>query len=439
MGSVAMHKTTSLAVGWLATLMAAACTDAAHSLGSSLTNATSSGTGGVAVTDAGVTGMEAGADAGTDGRLGPEVVEMPTDGLRFLDGGIPPDSGCAGMSMATEAKPVVLQMVVDASASMLHPAPNSTGTKWDITRNALVSALGALPESVWIGVQFFPNQVTYASLVQQPHTACINQADNVNVAPLGPPGSTQRLAIDRAFARVTPVVAAGTPTLDAYVLALEPMVGFTTLPTDQFVLLITDGQPTFAEWCLGTGMPTATSPTLEELTDPIVAAIGNAYALGIKTFVIGSPGSEVGADGNTDVRPWLSQAARAGGTAPSNCVDTGPSFCHFDMTQSLDFASDLGSTLRQITSTVVPCIYDVPLPDGGTIDPYLVSIFYTSSDQQRFMVVPNQSPTCDRGWHYTDATMTKIEICGATCDRLHGDPGAQIDVVFGCEPIIVVE
>jgi hypothetical protein len=231
---------------------------------------------------------------------------------------------------------------------------------------------------------------------------------------------------------------AGTPTLDAILLALSPMVGNTTIPEDQFMLLVTDGQPTYAEWCVGDGVPHAANPSLQDLTDPIVNQIGVANAAGIKTFVIGSPGSEEGADTSIDARPWMSRAARAGGTGLPNCVDTGPNFCHFDMTQSQDFAGDLGLALQQIANTVVPCKYAVPQVDVGTIDASKAALYFTAGDGTVWALAQNLSPTCDLGWHYTDDTKTQVEICGTTCDKIRRDPQAQMDVLFGCAPPVIL-
>jgi hypothetical protein len=367
--------------------------------------------------------------------------EQPQVDMVQVDSVAGVEDACSGIAKGTEPKPVVLQMVVDVSSSMGLPAPNTTATKWSITRDALVGAMGSLPESVWIGVQFFPNKRTdtYSATPQQPHTACVNQANNVGIAPLGPPGSGQRAAIDSAFGAITLVTGAGTPTLDAYLLALQPIYNSTNLPTDQFTLLITDGQPTYAEFCVGDGVPHVSNPSLQDLTDPIVNQIGVANAAGIQTFVIGSPGSEVGADTSIDARPWMSRAARAGGTDLAGCVDTGPNFCHFDMSQSQDFAGDLGLALQKIANTLVTCFYDVPAVDGATIDVSKTSLYFTAGDQTVWVLTQNLSATCDLGWHYTDATKTQIEICGKTCDKIRSDPGASMDVLFGCESPVVVQ
>jgi hypothetical protein len=389
--------------------------------------------------DAGcVVGCEEAGPGGGDAQADASGPLPPAGGLIPYDGKLP--DACAGQSASTDPKPVVLEMIVDVSASMLLSPANSSDTKWNITRNALVGAMGSLSPSVWIGVQFFPNKQTgsWGASPQQPHTTCVNQADNVNIAPLNTPGSAQRLAIDGAFGRVSPVTGAGTPTLDAYELALEEIYGRSDLPVDKFLLLITDGQPTYAEWCVGNGVPTVTNPTLQELTDPIVNRVSAARAAGVRTFVIGSPGSEQGADTSIDARPWLSRAARAGGTELPGCVDTAPNFCHFDLTGSQNFATNLALALQQIANTVVPCIYDVVPPDGGTIDTEKINVFYTSGGQ-RYLVVQNESSTCELGWHFVANTnQTQIEICGSTCDQIKSDPGATMDLFYGCQSIAIV-
>ena len=268
-----------------------------------------------------------------------------------------------------------------------------------------------------LGVAFFPNMPTGASAVPQPPTACVDQADNVDLAPLGPAGSTQRGAIDQAFSSLTIPADCGTPTLDAYRLALAPMAE-TSLPPDKFLLLVTDGQPTYAGGCVGDGTPTSDSATLQALTDPIVAEIGNAFAAGSRTFVIGLPGSAEGSTTGFDARAWLSAAARAGGTARADCSDTGsPSSCHFDLATSENLAQDLGDVLAGISPAIASCKYRVPQPDGGVVDVSKLDLLYQAGDGNRYLVVRNLASNCQLGWHFTDDTKTQMEICGSTCDR----------------------
>src|SRR6185436_11811818 len=74
-----------------------------------------------------------------------------------------------------------------------------------------------------------------------------------------------------------------------------------------------------------------------------------ALAVGIKTWVIGAPGSE-------PARHMLSSLAVAGGTARKGCnpgtnADPQSGNCHYDMTTS-DFQQALEEALKQIVSVV---------------------------------------------------------------------------------------
>ena len=89
---------------------------------------------------------------------------------------------------------------------------------------------------------------------------------------------------------------------------------------------------------------------------PLIPEAASALARGMKTFVIGSPGSE-------DARRSLSQMAEAGGTATEGCSHTGsPFYCHFDMTEEADFAVALRDALASISGLALSCAYDIPSP-----------------------------------------------------------------------------
>ena len=163
----------------------------------------------------------------------------------------------------------------------------------------------------------------------------------------------------------------GTPTHDAFKIGVAT-ISQTTLTGNRFVVLITDGQPTYAEGCAGTGrQQDANDPR------PIIEEARRAAQQGIRTFVIGSPGSEeANAAGFPQARTWLSMMAAAGGTAVAGCSDNGPNFCHFDMTQQTDFSKALQDTLKLIVGTVVGCSYPIPA-SSGAIDPNKVNVFFT--------------------------------------------------------------
>jgi hypothetical protein len=402
-------------------LIAAACSSDSKSSGG--------GTGGAGCV---VCGLDGGGDAelvdGSSIPPGQDLIPISQAGEAgiLLMG----DAACQGTKIETEAGPTTLQMVVDVSGSM-NATTDSTGgrSKWAVTRDALVAATAALPANIAVGVTFYPNMATSRGTTPRNPTACVNQGDDVAIAPLGTASSQQRTDIDNAFATVAPNSGGGTPTYDAYSLALPPLQT-STYSQSKYMLLITDGQPTFSQNCVGTGY---TSDPVDPA--PIVDLVTAAFGAGVKTFVIGSPGSEQNVSTNADSRAWLSQAARVGGTAPAACSDSGsPEYCHFDMTQAPDFSAALTAALKAITNTIIPCVYPVNPPPGGVIDYAKVNLIYTDASQNEYAVVKNLGTTCDRGWHYINNN-TEIEVCGDTCTKIKADSAASMEVLFGCEPI----
>jgi hypothetical protein len=163
---------------------------------------------------------------------------------------------------------------------------------------------------------------------------------------------------------------------------------------------------------------------------PLIAAVGDSFKppSGIKTFVIGSPGSE-GARGD------LSKMATAGGTASPGCSNAGPNYCHLDMTTASDFAAALADGLAAIAGQIGTCEYAVPPPPNGkTINPGQVNVLYTKGDGTESSIGQDATGTCASGWVYDDAqNPTKITLCGADCDAVKADQGAKIDLIFGCD------
>jgi hypothetical protein len=336
-------------------------------------------------------------------------------------------SGCAGGSAEPEGAPSILEFVLDVSGTM-------RGAKWNACAAALRTAVAALPDNIAVGFEFFPN-MNNGGAVATPsdHTPCIDHSDDVAPAALGPVGSAQRNALNAALDAVVPDANGATPTQDALDYAYS-LLRQNTSQSSKYVVLVTDGQPTLASGCYGMA-----APRTPDDTGPIITDIGNVLAQdGIKTFIVGSPGSESNAGTGADVRDWLSAAARAGGTGPAGCSDTGtPQFCHFDLSQSTDFGTELAGALNTIGQWVVGCDYTLPATapsTGDPIDPDKVNLIYTDGAGQSHLLLPNPDPNCAVGWHYLDASYTQIHICGTTCSTIQGDARASLDLVFGCMP-----
>ena len=338
-------------------------------------------------------------------------------------------SSCAGWASEGENLPAILDFVVDVSGSMGQKAPTTGNqSKWAITSVALLEALDTLPATTAVGMIFFPNMDTVSNK-SGPKPDCSTCVKTGGMIPIALLDAAQRKALADGIKAAK--AAGGTPTHDAYNYELEHNMGVTQLPGQKFMALITDGQPTFLEGCYGSGQ------TVDPVaTQPIVNAIKNAWATdGVKTFIIGSPGSEAQASTGDDGRGWLSEAARVGQTplTPA-CSDSGPNYCHFDMSQVPDFAAGFRDALAQIAGQVVSCSYTIPKPPTGqSLDLTKVNVVLTTGVPEYLLVQRATSSTCTDGW-FLDAN-NNIVLCTNTCDKAKADPKATLDLLFGCATI----
>jgi hypothetical protein len=343
-------------------------------------------------------------------------------------------SACAGWSGELESGPSKLQLVVDISSSMNQKAGSSQETKWAATQNALMEAIPGdgtatypgLSASTAVGLLFYPNKQSTPTVAQQALAACLDTAAMIPMAQLGGATSadTQRAKIRQAFQSA--VLAQGTPTYDAYTYALNNSTLSTAasaLPGAPFQLLITDGQPTIAQGCSN---PNGDISDVDSA--PIVQAVTDAWTQhGVKTFVIGSPGSE-------DARAWLSQAAVAGQTAASGCAVGGPNYCHMDMTTAPNFSAALSTGLAQVTSQIASCTYSLPTsPAGQTLDLTQISVIANLSTGIHFLI-QDTSGDCTVGWQFDD--QKNIKLCAQTCATIQADPTATVDVAVVCADAI---
>ena len=373
------------------------------------------------------------------------------------------NSACAGADAELEVNPALLEFIVDVSGSMAdHPIGSADQTKWDITKTALTDAiLNGLPDTTGVGMLLFPNMNTVVNhnheqnpVIALPIETCVNVAAAVPVAPLGPTGSEQRTKVKAALENA--LVAGGTPTDDAF----EYAYGMGLMPGKSkytyyapFMVLITDGQPTIQLTCAGTGStqnPVDWHPITEFIqkifspTDPAVPVT--------KTFIVGSPGSDAQSTTGADGRPWLSMAARLGGTPrSSDCNDDGqPEYCHFDMSQSTNFAADLSDALKAIIKAAIPCSVKIPAPSGGlTPDPAKINVVYKQNvvndvAEKQYLIGQTADPTCAGnidGWYIdpADSTKSTIVLCPTTCKAVQTDKYAKLYVRQGCATIVGIQ
>jgi hypothetical protein len=331
-----------------------------------------------------------------------------------------------------ETVPAKIMMVVDVSSSMKQTASGSTRNKWLETRDAIVEAFvgsdsgGGLPGTVSVGLLFYPNINTSPTTKPADVTACVKTDAMIPIKELGGNESGSQRATLRNALNGIQLGPQGTPTFDAlrYGAEVGLLQGGKSLGGEPYVVLITDGMPTLSPDCTNPqGRISDVDP------QPIVDLIDGLYKdSGVKTYLIGSPGSENG-------RTWMSRAAVLGHTAPADCDEEGPNWCHMDLTTQPNFGQALLEGLQTIAGDVVSCNYDIYATgaDGsGAVDPMLTTVIARYGDGTRALVNRDDSPSdCTTGW-YLDSGKKQVVLCSETCAKVQSDSKAGITVSYGC-------
>ena len=372
------------------------------------------GVGGVAGVGSGVGGSGVGAISFGGANSG-----ASGSGDRIEDG-----AACAGNVVAGTRTPSIVLFVIDRSGSMTcnppplqdsarcearpEPADPNQPSKWSVVSKAIKQAIAGLPSNATVGITFFNKDDicgvgmpaglgTYSADVAL-RTLDMAQLDAINASIDGvkPKGET-------------PIVAAST--------AGYEILRTASVPGNKFLVLLTDG------------VDTCTAAA--DQTNFLRQTVPRAFQLGIRSFVIGAPGSEGG-------RGVLSQMAYNGGTATNASCDHSnvqPTVgnCHFDMSQTTDFATALNGALDQIAAAAVSCELDMPpKPEGGAIDIARVNVDLTGPNGAEPLYQDN-SAACNGGadgWQY-NADRTKIILCGNACAK-YKSRDTSVSIQLGC-------
>jgi hypothetical protein len=313
--------------------------------------------------------------------------------------------GCTSEVTEAVLAPAVFELVIDTSGTMGDPLPDVRGSKWTVTRDALLDAIEAMPERTSLGVVFYPDLPNSAPV-------CFDRNVDIPIAMLGGAGSEQRRQIADAFEAQLPE--GGAPTHDAYDFALEQLRA-SQASGRRFMLLIADDYPTYEIGCDNQGPIDS---------DPLVGQSGFAQSSGVRTFVVGLPGGE-------PAKRTLSRMALAGGTAPPGCSHVGPNYCHFDMADEQEFAEGMARTLEDITAEALSCNYAVPSTPGVSLpDPEQLQVSLKPEDGPAANLERQSEGPCDEGWQYSLDGSTVV-LCKNTCDRVRQSK-SRVELKTGC-------
>jgi hypothetical protein len=273
--------------------------------------------------------------------------------------------------------PPEVLLILDRSESMGDPVPGSQNNRWTELTNAIYGVLAQSSGQVFWGLKTFPT------------TPKCNVGPGVEV-----PISATSMIVTSAIMQSPFEVGNGTPTAEAITNAVAYMQTRTTT-NPKYLLLATDGIPT----C-----------TIAKGPMQSVAAIAQAKAAGLPTFVLGVATSGTTAD------TTLNDMATAGGE-PRAAVPL-----YYPATNGKEIAD----ALVQITTSLASCSFALdkapPSPDDVAVN---VGTTRVPRDK-----------TQTNGWDYETGAMT-IRLFGTSCDILKSGQGGDVSIIFGCPHVII--
>ncbi len=94
-----------------------------------------------------------------------------------------------------------------------------------------------------------------------------------------------------------------------------------------------------------------------------------------------------------------------------------------------------------IESAGIACEWDIPDPPPGEIfDPDKVNVIYVPTPGTEIVIGKVDSAAdcggVTDGWYYDDdVNPTQVLVCPQTCEKIQGQPGAEINIQFGCTTV----
>jgi hypothetical protein len=406
---------------------ATTATNTATGKGGATATATNTAKGGATTTTTTtITGSGGSGSGGTTAEPCPDL-------LKILD---PGDAGaCSTTKVAANFTQINMLIVMDKSGSMNSTPAGYSKTKWAGAVDSLAAALKPTETLVKYGFMLYP--YLSSGPVTQCELAEGEAAVNIGV---GPAADTVP-RINALMAATAPK--GGTPTAAALAAAYKYYtIGIgAVLEGQKYVLLVTDGGPNCnaevvctADTCTSNmdnvdksgvcgvsvgnccdkavavaGGPNPQSACLDDLN--VVSQIQALRNAGIKTFVVGIPGTE-------QYSTYLDTFADAGGVPVTDPTKTKK---YYEVTGE----SGLLETFNTITTSLVRSC-TVPL-EAKPQDLANINVAIDCSP------VP-QTTAGVANWTYVDGTPPSIVFQGSQCTRIEATGVNRVDVVLGCVP-----
>lgn len=306
----------------------------------------------------------------------------------------------------------------------------SDATKWELLKTQLVDSLDRVKADLSFGMLLFP-----ASEELEPSALWCEMSIGSSTHVPVTSGAEAIVEIDAVLDDTPP--AGNTPTAAALEKALEY---FTTgegseLEGDNYVILATDGGPNCnydtscdADRCIpniggvdcgGSGVSCCTNVPDQCIDDEATTdALESLKEAGVKTFIVGIPGSEL-------FSGFLDDFAEAGGMPREPTSDAPQLYYKVEAEGNMQ---GLSSVLVAITGSLIKrCdlqLEDEP-PDVAQLNVYVDGV-----------VVPQAG---DDGWTVDIRTSPPtIKLKGETCRRLETEGAGSVSIQYGCPTVIVL-
>lgn len=372
--------------------------------------------------DPGNTSGSSNGGAQNNGATGNIILPMGGEGTVTM----PPEGGanCGFTNLTAAPLEVNVLLVVDKSASMNEPEKSP---KWPQLQEALAATLEATEERISFGLDLYPysgkSGGALSGACQMPDTSAI-------VVPVQA-GTDAKPLILSALQDNEP--SGGTPTAAALARAYEYYTSGAgkSLKGAKYVLLATDGGPNCSSdpdimcdadacttnidgldcggnCCDPKKDPDGPSKCLDDAAS--IQAVANLADAGIKTFVIGIPGTEAYAD---------TLDALAGQSGVEN-PDAPPSYF---AVSAQDGVEGLTSVLTKVTTGLITSC-KLQLEEEP---PNIKDVFVVVDGE----LIKQDDPD---GWAESDPSTSPptIVLQGATCEKLETEGAGYINVSYGC-------
>jgi len=372
-----------------------------------------------------------------------------------------PDGACAAQTYKAKHVPAAVLIVLDRSSSM------STNGKWSAAQLAIQQAIDSDSfDNLTLGLLAYPAfpvgaPACLAGLVQQ--VSCgITALPQVQLADAGTDKSSASSGVrhdiynwlTQNFPDTTATDAS--PGYDAMNAAIQALQA-SKINGKRVMVFISDGGFSCTSTSTRGGYSDGLCPDWEYPSN-VIQLLHGAYTdpnKPVTTFIIGVPGSDstgqnqgAYATAPYHMRLALSAYAYAGATneVPAGCdgvfskTGADPTVpCHFDMTTGTFNAQALADVVDKIRGKALGCVYEVPQPEGGTVDPGSVNVDLTtdgkaSSPKKR--ADPTDNCTTDGCWDYTNGSKSQIELIGKACDDVKNASTAKVQILVGCPTVI---